>query len=65
MAEQDEYLTTDEVAKLARTSPATVRYWRHRGTGPDGFVCGRRVLYARTDVERWLRDLRAAKARTA
>ena len=27
-------LTTEEVADRFRTSPATVRYWRHIGIGP-------------------------------
>jgi hypothetical protein len=29
-------LTTEEVAARFRTSPATVRYWRHIGIGPPG-----------------------------
>jgi hypothetical protein len=37
-------LTTEEVAQRFRTSPSTVRYWRHIGIGPDGFRVGRRVL---------------------
>lgn len=53
-------LTTDEVAALCRTVPATVRYWRHVGTGPKGFKVGRRVLYASTDVSAWLEGRRAA-----
>lgn len=32
------------------------RYWRHLGTGPKSFRLGRRVLYRRHDVERWLAD---------
>jgi len=54
------YLTTDEVAELARTTSSTVRYWRYAGTGPSGFKVGRRVLYARTDVEAWLERLHGA-----
>lgn len=46
-----EYLTTEEVATLLRTSPETVRYWRHIGKGPRSFKVGRRVLYAVGDVE--------------
>lgn len=63
----DEYLTTEEVARIARTSPSTVRFWRHQGKGgPEGFVVGRRVLYPRADVERWLKGLREAdRARSA
>lgn len=44
------YLTTDEVADLLRTTPETVRYWRHIKKGPRSFKVGRRVLYARDDV---------------
>lgn len=51
------YLTTEDVASTVRTSPATVRYWRHRGTGPRGVRVGRRVLYAEADVAAWLEDL--------
>jgi len=53
-----EYLTTEEVADLVRSSRETVRYWRHIGTGPASFKVGRRVLYAREDVEAWLRAAR-------
>jgi excisionase family DNA binding protein len=52
------YLTTGEVAALCRTSPDTIRYWRHCGRGPRSFRVGRRVLYDRSDVERWLDGLR-------
>lgn len=48
------YMTTAEVAELVRTSPETVRYWRHIGKGPKSFKVGRRVLYAATDVQTWL-----------
>jgi hypothetical protein len=43
-------LTTEEVAQRFRTSPSTVRYWRHLGTGPAGIRVGRRVLYERPNV---------------
>lgn len=51
----EKYLTTEEVAQIARTSPSTVRFWRHQGRGPEGVKRGRRVLYAQSGVERWLR----------
>ena len=53
-------MTTEEVAELARTSPETVRYWRHIGRGPTSFKVGRRRLYARADVESWLEEARFA-----
>jgi DNA-binding transcriptional MerR regulator len=52
------YLTTTEVADLCRTSPETVRYWRHIKYGPASFKVGRRVLYADDDVTAWLDGLR-------
>jgi len=53
-----DYLTTGEVADLLRTSPETVRYWRHVQKGPRSFKIGRRVLYASADVREFI-----AKAR--
>jgi excisionase family DNA binding protein len=57
-----EYLTTNEVADLCRTSPETVRYWRYRGEGPPGTKVGRKVLYRESDVRAWLATLRATQA---
>ena len=56
----ERYMTTPEVAVLLRTSPETVRYWRHIGTGPSSFKVGRRVLYEAADVERWIQGHRDA-----
>lgn len=53
------YMTTEEVARLCRTSPESVRFWRHVGKGPKSFKVGRRVLYAVEDVEAWLTEARA------
>ena len=53
----DKYLTTEEVALLCRTSPSTVRFWRHQGKGPASFRVGRRVLYEAGVVETWLQQL--------
>lgn len=50
----ERYLTTEELAEVARTAPSTVRYWRHLGKGPTGVKRGRRVLYPESAVERWL-----------
>ena len=56
------YLTTADVAELCRTSPETVRFWRHVGKGPRSFKVGRKVLYAVEDVESWLADARGGAA---
>ena len=37
----DELLTIAEVADVVRVPVATLRYWRHLGTGPHSFRVGR------------------------
>ncbi len=57
-------LTITEAAARLRTPVATLRYWRHLGTGPDSFRLGRRVVYRRDDIDRWIttqHDSRAAR----
>ncbi|MBB3675847.1 hypothetical protein FHX36_001582 [Modestobacter versicolor] len=41
------------MAARFRTSPATVRYWRHIGIGPIGVEAGRRVLYDEAECDGW------------
>ena len=41
----DELLTMQEVAHVVRVPVATLRYWRHLGTGPRSFRIGRSVRY--------------------
>lgn len=63
----DRLLTTMEVAARCRTTPSTVRYWRHIGYGPTGFKVGKRVLYREVDLATWLdqQHRRAAPAARA
>jgi predicted DNA-binding transcriptional regulator AlpA len=57
-----ELLTLAEVAAVLRTPVATLRYWRHLGVGPDGFRLGRRVVYRREDIDRWLAEQQQAQS---
>ncbi len=59
-----EYMTTSEVAEMLRTSPESVRFWRHVGKGPRSFKIGRRVLYAREDVRAFIAGARDAGGST-
>ena len=47
-------LTISEAAELLRAPVATLRYWRHLGSGPHSFRLGRRVLYRRDDLHAWI-----------
>ena len=50
----DELLTLQEVADIVRVPVATLRYWRHLGSGPESFRIGRTVRYWRSNVLQWL-----------
>jgi len=44
---------------MTRLSAGTLRYWRALGVrGPVSFKLGRRVMYRRADVEKWLEEAR-------
>lgn len=48
-------MTTAEVAQFYHRPQGTLRQWRHRGYGPQGwFYLGGVVMYPRDEVERFL-----------
>ena len=51
---EPELLTITESADILRAPVATLRYWRHLGTGPRSFRLGRRVLYRTDDLQAWI-----------
>jgi len=53
---KDELLTIAEVADVLRVPIATLRYWRHLGTGPRSFRVGRGVRYWHNEVTSWLQS---------
>ena len=58
---EPELLTITEAAELVRAPVATLRYWRHLGTGPNSFRLDRRVVYRRVDLHGWI-DVRCSDA---
>jgi excisionase family DNA binding protein len=52
-----ELLTVAEVAEMTRLSVGTLRWWRAVGEGgPASFKLGRRVMYRRAEVDKWLEE---------
>lgn len=51
-----ELMTIKEVAEFIRMPESTLRFWRHRGTGPRSFKIGARVAYKRSDVDAWVEE---------
>ena len=50
----DDLLLLPEVAQITRLTESTLRWLRHQGRGPAGFRLGRRVVFRRAEVERWI-----------
>jgi len=59
----DDLLLMPEVAELMRLPVATLRWMRHCGTGPASFLFGRRVMYRRGEVKKWIKQREQAGAR--
>jgi DNA-binding transcriptional MerR regulator len=58
-----EFMSTQQVADDTGIPPATLRYWRHADIGPASFTLGRRVVYRRAEVERWVAEQEQATKR--
>lgn len=54
MGNDDDLMTTEEVAELFRTSKSTIYGWNSSGTGPRRIRVGKRCLYRRADVKAFL-----------
>lgn len=46
----------EEAAEFLRVPVSTLRFWRHRGTGPRSARIGGRVMYRQADLEAWLNE---------
>jgi predicted site-specific integrase-resolvase len=51
-----ELLTLVEMADRLRIPVATARYWRSIGQGPRSARMGRKVVYRREDVDRYIAE---------
>ena len=47
-------LRVPDVSELTGIPEATLRFWRHVGTGPRSAKLGRRVVYREIDVIEWV-----------
>lgn len=61
---EESFLSNEDLADRYHVPVATVRKWRHEGTGPPALKLGRHVRYRPEDVTEWERtrvdDRRAA-----
>lgn len=47
-------LSSPEAARYLGLSEVTIKTWRRRGTGPAWLKLGRRVVYDRTDLDKFM-----------
>ncbi|MDX1878211.1 helix-turn-helix domain-containing protein [Mycolicibacterium sp. 141076] len=62
----DDLLTTKQVCEQYPVfQPATMRFWRSANQGPASFTLGQRgrVVYRRSEIERWLAEQEQATRR--
>ncbi|AFJ35075.1 MULTISPECIES: helix-turn-helix transcriptional regulator [Mycobacterium] len=59
----NDIMYASSVSAETGVNAATLRYWRHAGIGPASFKLGRRVVYRRSEVERWIAEQEKATRR--
>lgn len=52
----DRVYTPDELAGHLQVSANTLKFWRHKGTGPRWFTIGKHVRYREADILAWQAD---------
>jgi hypothetical protein len=50
----EDFLTLPEVAEILRVPVNTLRWWRQRGSGPEFFKIGRRLVTTIGDLRSWI-----------
>lgn len=58
-----EYMTTADVAGETGINAGTLRYWRSTNQGPPSFSLGKRVVYRRAELEKWIAEQEQATRR--
>ena len=58
-AQLPEFPDSTDLERFTGTSASTWRYWAHIGKGPASFKLGRRRVYRKAEVLRWLAEQEA------
>ena len=58
-----ELLGAKQVSEMIGVPVGTLRYWRYSDIGPASFTLGRRVVYRRDEVLRWISERESATRR--
>jgi DNA-binding transcriptional MerR regulator len=58
-----ELVNAHQVSAMTGVPVGTLRYWRHANLGPTSFTLGRRIVYRREEVLRWITEQETATRR--
>ncbi|WP_245008688.1 helix-turn-helix transcriptional regulator [Mycolicibacterium farcinogenes] len=58
-----EFIDTGTVSRITGLPAGTLRYFRSTNQGPASFALGRRVVYRRSEVDRWIAEQEKATRR--
>ncbi|MGO9383399.1 MAG: helix-turn-helix transcriptional regulator [Mycobacterium sp.] len=58
-----ELVNAHQVSAMTGVPVGTLHYWRHANLGPTSFTLGRRIVYRREEVLRWITEQEAATRR--
>ncbi|QZH68891.1 helix-turn-helix domain-containing protein [Mycolicibacterium farcinogenes] len=56
-------MDTGTVSRITGLPAGTLRYFRSTNQGPASFALGRRVVYRRSEVDRWIAEQEKATRR--
>ncbi len=56
-------MTSRQVSDLIGVPVGTLRFWRHCDQGPASFTLGKKVVYRRSEIERWVSEQESATRR--
>ena len=54
-SDMEQYLTTRQVSEKINVPVGPLKFWRHRGEGPESLILGRKLVYYKlSKLEAWL-----------
>jgi predicted GIY-YIG superfamily endonuclease len=63
--DDEDLLTADEAAKMARLGPLVFRKALVQTGGPTGFTLGGKTVYRRREIRQWIADVEASQRQAA
>lgn len=61
-SDDEDLLTMEEAADMARMTKDTLRYRLHRGTGPESFRLGKKRVFRKGKVRAWIKAIEDSQA---